>query len=205
MDWINLAQKRNKWWVLVNTVVNFWVTWNEWNCFTGWRAVSVTIRAVSVTTRAVSVTIRAVSVTIRAISVTIRAVTVTIKAVSVTIRAVSVTIRTVPCSLLISLHKASSPYWQHSYTSSAWLLPIKWQSACGFSYSVRSNAMHDQRINKRDTIWTQVLLTCDTNYQWLTLHCQLCAPLWLLCILFILHVHSSQCAQTCVQTQLVPL
>ena len=52
------------------------------------------------------------------------------------------------------------------------LLPIKWQSTCGFSYSVRPNAMHDQRITKRDKIWTQVLLTCDTNYQWLTLHSQ---------------------------------
>ena len=47
---------------------------------------------------------------------------------------------------------------------------------------------------------TQALLTCNTKYQWLTLHCQLCAPLWLLCILFILHVHSSQGPQTCAQT-----
>jgi hypothetical protein len=25
MDWINLAQDRDRWWVLVNVVMNFWV------------------------------------------------------------------------------------------------------------------------------------------------------------------------------------
>ena len=37
MEWTNLAQERNKWQVLVNTVVNRQVGWNAENSFSAWK------------------------------------------------------------------------------------------------------------------------------------------------------------------------
>jgi hypothetical protein len=34
MDWIELAQDRDRWWVLMNAVMNLWVQYNVWNFLT---------------------------------------------------------------------------------------------------------------------------------------------------------------------------
>jgi hypothetical protein len=35
VDWVNLAQDRDRWWVLVNMVMNLQVPWNVGNFLTG--------------------------------------------------------------------------------------------------------------------------------------------------------------------------
>jgi hypothetical protein len=38
MDWIDLAQDRDKWWALTNAVKNLWVPLNAGNFLTIWEA-----------------------------------------------------------------------------------------------------------------------------------------------------------------------
>ena len=40
VNWIDPAQDREMWWALVNTVMNFRITWNMGNFLTGWGHVS---------------------------------------------------------------------------------------------------------------------------------------------------------------------
>jgi hypothetical protein len=40
MNWIDLAQDRDRWWVLVNAVMKLWVAYNMGNFLTGCRHVS---------------------------------------------------------------------------------------------------------------------------------------------------------------------
>jgi hypothetical protein len=44
MDWIELAQKRDRWRVLENSVMNLWVPPNGENCLTSWKPVSFSRR-----------------------------------------------------------------------------------------------------------------------------------------------------------------
>jgi hypothetical protein len=36
MDWIDLAEERERWQALVNVVMNLWMPWNAESFFTGW-------------------------------------------------------------------------------------------------------------------------------------------------------------------------
>jgi len=40
VDWMNLSQDRDKWWDLMNTVMNLWVPWKAVNFLTRWVAVN---------------------------------------------------------------------------------------------------------------------------------------------------------------------
>jgi hypothetical protein len=44
MDWIDLAEDRDRWWVLVNAVMNLWVPQNVGNFLTSWGPVSISRR-----------------------------------------------------------------------------------------------------------------------------------------------------------------
>jgi len=44
MDWIGLAQDRDRWWTLVSAVMNLWVLQNTWNFLTSCKPVSFSRR-----------------------------------------------------------------------------------------------------------------------------------------------------------------
>lgn len=100
------------------------------------------------------------------------------------------------------LYKVSSPETDWTYFIFLCYLQLNDSQLMDLETQTKWNARSER---DRDKTHTQVLLTCDGNYQWLTLDRQIRALLWLFCILFILHVHTSQGSETCVQTQLVLL
>ena len=46
LDWIDLAQERDRWWEIVNTVMKFQVSYNAGNFLTSLKPVSFSRRAV---------------------------------------------------------------------------------------------------------------------------------------------------------------
>jgi hypothetical protein len=46
MDWIGLAQDRDRWWALVNAVMDLWVQQNVGNLLTNCKPVSLSRRTV---------------------------------------------------------------------------------------------------------------------------------------------------------------